>query len=80
MVGGEASRDGVPARTSLRALSQGMILRSMVELGSAVLKTWVNMMSRSSWAMLRRAGGLPLGVERDSWARVGGTWDADFVV
>ena len=80
MVGGEVSRDRVPARTSSRMLSHGMIRRSMVEVGSVVLKTWAKMMSRSSWAMVRRAGGFALGDERDSWARVDGMWDANSLV
>lgn len=48
LVGGEVSRDRVPARTSSRMLSHGMIRRSMVESGSAASETWVKMMSRSS--------------------------------
>lgn len=80
LVGGGGSRDRIPARTSSRMLSHGMILRSTVEFGSAVLKTWANMMSRSSWAMLRRAGGFTWGVERDSSGRVGGIWDTVLVV
>ena len=61
-------------------LSHGMIRRSMVEVGSVVLKTWAKMMSRSSWAMLRSVGGFDLGIEVDSWARAGGIWDAGSVV
>ena len=66
LVGGDASRARVPARTSSRMLSHGMILKSTVESGSAVLKTWAKMMSRSSWAMVRRVGGFDLGIEMDS--------------
>jgi hypothetical protein len=78
--GGEGSCERVPARTSCRMLSQGTILRSMVVFGDGEVKTWAKMMSRSSWGMVRRVGGIALGGERGSGDRVDVVWAADCIV
>ena len=80
MGGGEGSWGRVPARTSLRILSHGTIRRSIGQIGDVGAKTWAKMMSRSSWGMVRRVGGLALGVEKGSWARVDGMWATSSVV
>lgn len=80
MGGGEGSWGRVPARTSCRILSHGAILKSMVAFGAVGVKTWAKMMSRSSWGMLRRVGGIAFLVSRVSWARVDGLWAAGCVV
>jgi hypothetical protein len=78
--GGEGSWGRVPARTSCRMLSHGTIRRSIGLFGAVGVKTWAKMMSRSSWGMLRRVGGIAFLVSRVSWARVDGLWAAGCVV